>query len=365
MSDENFYDGLGPATSHLPRGDYDFFVAPTTTDGFNTLELKPPVVACWRLNRPCFAFDSSFIHPGAKPQFLKLRDLVEEYPGAPAAIFGHADPSGSDDYNKKLSGRRARVVYATLIRDPDAWDEIYLDPHEHDHWNLQIIQLVLSKLTPPSSDPSDPPKPYYQKNVDGIWGTGTEQAVRGFQNDQKLKPASGVVDKATRKALWRVYMDWLTSDSDVPPYQPFRMDPKDFIGAGQDPKGKGAMQGCSEVNPVLVFSQADETKYAKSSDKSERNERNYPNRRALLFLFRPGTTMEAFAWPCPRQSEGIADCKAAFHSDGDARRSPTAEERRYQDSHDTMACKFYHELAKWSPCEGGVKEEIGEYPFSI
>jgi hypothetical protein len=33
--DDNFYDGLGPATDHLPRGDHDFFVAPTTTDGFD------------------------------------------------------------------------------------------------------------------------------------------------------------------------------------------------------------------------------------------------------------------------------------------------------------------------------------------
>jgi peptidoglycan hydrolase-like protein with peptidoglycan-binding domain len=351
--DEEFYEGLGPATDHLPRGDKDFFVAPTTTDWFNTLELKPPVVACWRLNRPCFAFDMSFIHPDAKPQFLKFRDLVKKHPGAPVALFGHADPSGTDEYNKKLSGRRARVVYATLVRDPQAWDEIYLDPREHDHWKLEVFQLVLSSLKSPSTGET-----YYPKEkVDGIWGTNTEKAVRGFQNDQGLKPASGVIDKPTRLALWSAYMEWLTTEDKTPPEPAFKMDRKDFIGAGADPKGKGALQGCSEFNPVLRFSQADEAEYAKNPNKSGRDERNFPNRRTVAFLFKPGTTMEMFNWPCPRYSEDMAGCKAQFYPDGDKRRNPQEKERRYQKTLDTMACKFYDEVAMWSPCEGGVQED--------
>jgi hypothetical protein len=347
--DEEFYEGLGPATDHLPPGDNDFFVAPTTTDGFNTLELKPPVVACWRLNRPCFAFDMSFIHPRAKPQFLKFRDLVKKHPGAPVALFGHADPSGTDEYNKKLSGRRARVVYATLVRDANAWDEIYLDPREHDHWNLEVMQLVLSSLKSPTTN-----ELYYKPaDVDGIWGNRTEKAVRAFQKDKKV-PQSGVLDKPTRVALWSAYMDWLTTEEGA---EPFKMDRKDFIGAGKDPQGKGALQGCSEFNPVLRFSKADEDKYAKSSDKSTRDERNFPNRRTVAFLFKPGTTIEMFNWPCPRYDEDMAGCKAAFYPDGDARRSPQEKERRYQDTRDTMACKFYDEFAMWSPCEGGVKED--------
>ena len=81
--------------------------------------------------------------------------------------------------------------------------------------------------------------------------------------------------------------------------------------------------------------------------------RKYSTRNSNPFLLKSGTTMEMLSWPCPRYSEDMAGCKAAFYPDGDTRRSPQDEERRYQKTLDTMACKFYDELAMWSPCEGG------------
>jgi len=35
---------------------------------------------------------------------------VKDHPACPLSVFGHADPVGSDDYNKALSGRRAMAV---------------------------------------------------------------------------------------------------------------------------------------------------------------------------------------------------------------------------------------------------------------
>src|ERR1035441_9549451 len=54
-------------------------------------------------------------------------DLLKAHSNGPLAIFGHADPVGSDIYNKKLSGRRAMAVYGLLTRDLSIWEELYSD----------------------------------------------------------------------------------------------------------------------------------------------------------------------------------------------------------------------------------------------
>jgi hypothetical protein len=49
----------------------------------------------------------------------------------------------------------------------------------------------------------------------------------------------------------------------------------------------------------------------------------------------------------------VAGCRARFWSDGDKRRNThvTARDRKFEDSKDTFACRFYQRLADESPCE--------------
>src|SRR3954465_8151777 len=101
---------------------FDIAAAPATGTETNTIRLPLLTVACWRMDDARFAFNSSFIMPTAQKEFALLRQVVEGNPGSPLSIFGHADPTGDDAYNKRLSGRRARAVFGALTRDTGIWE---------------------------------------------------------------------------------------------------------------------------------------------------------------------------------------------------------------------------------------------------
>ncbi|HVY60074.1 MAG TPA: hypothetical protein VHF22_00415, partial [Planctomycetota bacterium] len=122
---------------------------------------------------------------------------------------------------------------------------------------------------------------------------------------------------------------------------------------GADPDKRGDVQGCGELNPVLVFSTAETAAYAPPARKPARDEDNAPNRRVVVYLFERGTRIAPATWPCPRALDGLAACKRRLFSDGERRRSPAEARRRFEDTADTFACRFYHRLAEFSPCEGG------------
>src|SRR6516164_5543317 len=113
--------------------------SPTSTVRFNTIEPGLFSIACWRMDDARFDFDSSFIRPEAKKELALLAAVVKTQQGSPLSIFGHADPTGSDDYNKVLSGRRARAVHALLTRDAARWEELFSQPFQGDHWTQQQL----------------------------------------------------------------------------------------------------------------------------------------------------------------------------------------------------------------------------------
>ena len=74
------------------------------------IDLPPPVVACFRVDDIRFAFDSSFVtsNPGddkndIRAELRLLAQLLKDNTQCPLSVYGHADPVGSDDYNKKLT----------------------------------------------------------------------------------------------------------------------------------------------------------------------------------------------------------------------------------------------------------------------
>lgn len=348
-----FSSGGGFSAQHkVPRRRLASFVAPSVTDELNTLRVALVVVACWRVNHVLFGFDSSFVMPAIREELKELAALVRANPGSPASVFGHADPASNDDFNKALSGRRAQAIFGLLTRNVDLWEELHAQSHGPDDWGLKSIQVMLAAL------PSGRGFPFYDGAIDGIHGPRTKDALRRFQQANGLA-VDGVAGPATRKVLFRSYMNVIC----VGPDDQFVMAPEAFIGEGADGGGKGAMQGCSEFNPVVVFSKR--TAQQLEQDKPDRDARNAPNRRVMVFLFRPDPKVAAADWPCPRVKEGVAGCKSKFWPDGDVRRQPAGEDREYRFARNTMACRFYDHFARLSPCEGVVRPTFRIRLFDI
>ncbi len=289
-----------------------------------------------------FDFASSFIRPDMKDHLPELAALRKDHkiqdPGSgadifpPLSIFGHADPVGTDDFNKVLSGRRATAFYAMLVRDTGLWETLFSSPVQDDKWGTRSIQTMLSTVQDPIS-------------IDGIAGDETEGAVREFQSANGLK-SDGIAGPVTRKALFQAYMDALCGPD-------LKLDKtSDFLARNQDGgQGKGDYQGCSRFNPLRVFSTSEAANFEGAADKSERNQENAPNRRVVTLLFPPGRKVNPSFWPCPRATEGVADCRKRFFPDADVRRNPQGAHREFEDTGDTFGCRFYQIISDDSPCE--------------
>jgi hypothetical protein len=242
----------GIAAKHPPSEDIAALVGPATGSEHNTLRAAIIPVACWRLEDVRFEFDSSIVSPGIEAELADLAELINEHPpssksaggpGFPLSVFGHADPVGNDDYNKQLSGRRATAIYALLTRDTQLWEKLFSQPFGNDKWGRESLETMLDTVSP---------APPGQSNQ--------EKAVQHEHNP------------ALRKVLFGQYMDKLCGPG-------LKLSKADFLGHGDDPGGKGDFQGCGEFNPLLIFSQKDQSRFEQDKDHAARNSANATNRR--------------------------------------------------------------------------------------
>src|SRR5262245_26532719 len=200
-------DAGGIAAQHAPRRAIRIFAAPTDEGRFNAVRPGLVPVACWRLDDARFEFDSSFVLPAARLEFTRLAELLEDNPGCPVSLFGHADPIGKEDYNKKLSGRRARAIHAVLVRDVEEWEALFKDPLGEDDWtSKRTLARMLTAV------PRDDGTPFLDSVPSG--GQAPAPVVKAFQAAKGLKD-DGVLGPATRKALFLAYMKFLCSE-DLP-----------------------------------------------------------------------------------------------------------------------------------------------------
>src|SRR5262249_20243253 len=148
--------------------------------------------ACFKVEDLLFDFDSSFVRPEIEAHLPRLAQLRTEnkvgdvFP--PMSIFGHGDPVGNDDYNKRLSGRRAQAIYAMLVRDAALWEALFSKPAGGDNWGRASIVTMLDALG------------------HAVESEKHSEAVKLFQSEQGLV-VDGVAGPKTRKALFRAYMD--------------------------------------------------------------------------------------------------------------------------------------------------------------
>ncbi len=328
--------GGGIAATHLGGAPDEYAVAPSlSTDQLNTLRFSPNPIACWSLFDNRFEFDSSFVKPAAKLEFSHLTKLKAKHRGAPLSVFGHADTTGPDDYNKHLSGRRAKAVYGALIRDIDGWQELYNAPFGGDAWGTKSDQQMLLALG------------YYQGALGGAHDDATAQAIQAFRGD-----GGTTLDRASRAKLFRAYMDYLCGPD-------LALKPNDFLARGLDTASKhapkGDVQGCADFNPILIFSQDDSKRFQLKENKAERDEKNTPNRRVLIFLYPPGSFVDYTQWPCPHATTNAALCRKRFWSDYHERLKNQPRQRTQQIDGDTFACRFYDRISNHSVCERIVK----------
>jgi len=314
----------GMIADHPQQTIFPILASPTPAQDFNHVRLSIFPVGCLRLNDLRFAFDSSIVKAEAEQELKQLPLLMANHPDSPLSVFGHADPVGRDDYNKTLSGRRAIAIYALLTRRTDLWLNLYNNPFGGDDWrNWKAGGPMLVRLGY-TADPA---------------------GLQRFQSDHGL-PATGQSSDDTRRAYFLAYMDAIG-----PPI----LTADQFLGRGLDPQGKADYQGCSEFNPVVMFSADENQTLLLPQNKADRDFENAPNRRVVIYLFCTyAKLIDPNQWPCPRASEGSSGCQARFWSDASVKRQFQAQHRKYEDTRDTFACRFYDRLACLSPCEGIV-----------
>ncbi len=61
-----------------------------------------------------FAVNSSTLLPGSQGELQRVANVLRQYPETNIQIAGHTDSSGSEEYNRKLSERRAEAVKTAL-----------------------------------------------------------------------------------------------------------------------------------------------------------------------------------------------------------------------------------------------------------
>ncbi len=222
-----------------------------------------------------FGFDSSFLHPDQIPKLKELCEKIaawrKNYPDGKMALFGHTDAVGKETYNKGLSERRARSVYAFLMGDPSVWEEL----HKEESWSFACTQALVKQA---GYDPGA---------IDGADGPKTQGAVKDFQEAQGLK-ADGIAGPQTREALFIEFM------RAVPKAQKLALTPKHFDKVDGQPH-----MGCSEFNRVEV-----------TEDKSE------ANRRVTVVLVKSSQTFPV-EYPCKRGN--IGPCQGQVKKAGERR----------------------------------------------
>jgi outer membrane protein OmpA-like peptidoglycan-associated protein len=64
-----------------------------------------------------FDFNKATLRPGAREKLAKVAGIILAHPGLRMEAEGHADAVGTDDYNQRLSERRAQSVSAFLVEE--------------------------------------------------------------------------------------------------------------------------------------------------------------------------------------------------------------------------------------------------------
>jgi len=88
---------------------------PDTAPGARVDGTGCPLPRIWRLNGVTFEFDQARLRPDSRTILKDVAATLLRYPDMQVEVAGHTDSRGSEDYNRKLSQRRAESVRTHLI----------------------------------------------------------------------------------------------------------------------------------------------------------------------------------------------------------------------------------------------------------
>ena len=219
-----------------------------------------------------FGSNKSVLRPSSTAALKVLCSQIKSWraktPDGKLAIFGHADAVGKEEPNKALSERRAKSVYAFLMKDARSWEEL----GKEEKWGLAPIQDLLKHLghDPGASDGQDGPK--------------TQEAVKSFQTQKNLT-VNGNADEKTREALFQAFMDDCNE---------LELKKKEFDDVNGSPTA-----GCSE------FNLAEKTQGASKA-----------NRRVSVLLLKANKNFP-IRYPCAKGDVGA--CKSQVGRKGERR----------------------------------------------
>ncbi len=83
-------------------------------EGAKTERLEDEIKITWD-SAVLFDFDSAMLKPESQENIKKLADVFVKFPDTEIVVAGHTDAKGSEEYNKKLSERRALSVREYLV----------------------------------------------------------------------------------------------------------------------------------------------------------------------------------------------------------------------------------------------------------
>ncbi|HET6582919.1 MAG TPA: OmpA family protein [Nannocystaceae bacterium] len=272
-----------------------------------------PRFACREIAATTFDFGRSFFRREGIAPLAAIAEELHQDDGQLAWIFGHTDMSGSDKLNKRLSERRAEVIFAVLTHDFARWDALWNGEPKgspwSERWGTREVQHMLNTL----SCGDDAGKGL---DEDGDNGTKTKQAIRRFKRrDYPAVPAEQAelddkdakLDPAFREQLFLAYAKLVGRE---------KVDVARIAQIGSAP-----FMGCGEYNPLSLAAKDRES------------------RRGVVFVFDPAA--QPAAPPCMLGS--IAACAPTL--------DPVPED-------DAAApyyrCSFYRTVASCCVSAGGA-----------
>lgn len=146
-----------------------------------------------------FSRGKSFPKPSMLPLLHAVAAQLDEESWRAVMLVGHTDAIGSEDFNNKLSTRRAEAVKALLMRDLDFFLARF-DGAQGERWGWEEVQWMLYALRPHG-------RPFYIGMADEHCGPLTEDAISRFQVWTGTLPPDSALDQATLRELLTRYLE--------------------------------------------------------------------------------------------------------------------------------------------------------------
>ncbi|MFZ2030765.1 MAG: OmpA family protein [Vitreimonas sp.] len=106
---------LAQAQTEMDRAEQDLRSAAPQASGATVERRSRDEIVVSMPSDITFAFNSADVRYQFEPVIRNLAQTLDRYPGLTIDVVGHADAIGSDDYNQRLSERRAHSVGSALM----------------------------------------------------------------------------------------------------------------------------------------------------------------------------------------------------------------------------------------------------------